>query len=146
MAKKIKVKIVVDYENNADLWWTRARKIKSMPEELRPLFVESEDFVDLKITIKRLGEIREWCASIDGWDTGPTYAKTALLFQTHGGKRENQTGRPAELGPTTQKGIRFEDTDLVDIDYLRGDLSFAEYVRQAVKEQIRKDDLANGDY
>ncbi len=57
---------------------------------------------------------------------------------SHGGKRANQTGRPAELGPTTQKGIRFEDRDIDSIDFLRGDLPFAEYIRQAVKEKIAK--------
>jgi hypothetical protein len=64
--------------------------------------------------------------------------------KTHGGKRKNQTGRPSELGPSTQVGIRFADTMLVDIDFLKGDQTIAAYVRQAVQERIAKDDLAVG--
>jgi hypothetical protein len=68
-----------------------------------------------------------------------------LTKNSHGGKRENQSGRPPKLGPNRQIQIRFEETTIVDVDYFREDQSFADYVRQAVKEKVKRDDEEKGE-
>lgn len=86
------VRIVVDEENHAEAWWTAAREaVKALEPATYP---EHADIARIFAALDRgtrtepvvvssdeASEFENWALGIDGYDDGPEYARTALLFQ-----------------------------------------------------------------
>jgi hypothetical protein len=68
------MRIVVDEENNAEEFWEYVRSSKDTPEEI---FGLGDTVV---VSDERAREIEAWCEAAPGYDTGPEYAKYAVVF------------------------------------------------------------------
>jgi hypothetical protein len=72
------VRVVVDYENNAEEFWDHIRSCEDAPAELVGMATTVED--EILVSPQRGRELIEWCVSAPGWRDGPDYAPTALIF------------------------------------------------------------------
>ena len=70
LAEGIMYVLRVDFENNAEEWWGNVMSSDSLPDEIQELI----DYDQAEVTFERLDEVMKWCASIEGWATGPSYA------------------------------------------------------------------------
>lgn len=76
------IKIMVDYECNAEKWWEAARQSADnqlAPKEIRDWVNSFDDeiYVDKRV----LKEIIDWASSLPEWDEGPVHARYPLLIQ-----------------------------------------------------------------
>lgn len=74
-----RVVIRVDEENNAEKWWDSARGRSDVPACLRAVVLG--DAQESETDSASAAIAYEWCAQIDGWNAGPSYASNALSFQ-----------------------------------------------------------------
>lgn len=70
-------KIIVDYENNAEDWWTAAREAFVFEEPIRALAKDGEVIVDQE----QADQFLSWARSLPGWNGGPKHAPHPLLVQ-----------------------------------------------------------------
>lgn len=68
------MRIVVDEENNAEEFWEHVRSSKDVPDEIFGLLDT------IVVSDERAKEIEAWCETAPGYDTGPWYAKWAVVF------------------------------------------------------------------
>lgn len=74
MSDAMEVRIAVDEENSAEMFWEHVNSSVGTPEEI-------VGFVfDVTVPSSRAKEIEEWCRNAPGFNDGPSHAPTALLF------------------------------------------------------------------
>jgi hypothetical protein len=76
--------IKIDYENNADAWWTAAREFANAghnPSFTRILnALEGSDEVGDDVILGDLGSFVAIASALPGWEDGPRYAQHPVLF------------------------------------------------------------------
>ena len=81
--------VTVDYENNAEEWWTALREWRDAHENKTPAHPMFDSvgrlIADGELTVDedhegRFLEFVDFVSSLPGWNTGPRYAKYPLAF------------------------------------------------------------------
>jgi hypothetical protein len=75
----MKVKVIADEENNAEIWWDAARAASDTPACVKE-WIQLMRFAPLYLTREQAIEVRKWAESLPGWDDGPAHAPYPLLF------------------------------------------------------------------
>ena len=71
-------RIVVDEENNAELFWQSAGETTApMPRAIKALLAGADE---VTVGPGEAAETLAWCATRPGWDGGPAHAPHSLLF------------------------------------------------------------------
>lgn len=70
LAEGIVYVLRVDEENNAQEWWDNVMSSNDVPDEIQELI----DYDQADVSFDRIEHVMKWCASIEGWATGPKYA------------------------------------------------------------------------
>ena len=80
------VRVVVDWDNNAEEWWDAARAAKepTMTHDARRrlrvlLGVGSDDTI--RLTLMDATKLLAWAEALPGWRGGPSHAPNPLVFQ-----------------------------------------------------------------
>ena len=72
--------LLIDYENNAEEWWTAAREaIDSCPEAARSFVQDGPD--EHQVSPETAEAFLAWAATLPGWSDGPEYARHPVLVQ-----------------------------------------------------------------
>jgi hypothetical protein len=74
-----RISLVVDEENNAELWWAAARASACTPACIEG-WVQAASFDPVELTAAEAEEVLAWAQSLPGWDGGPEHAPHPLLF------------------------------------------------------------------
>jgi hypothetical protein len=78
-------RIVIDEENHAEAWWTAAREAApSADADVARIFAALDRGTRTEGVVVSSDEadaFSAWAEGLPGWDDGPEYAPTALLFQ-----------------------------------------------------------------
>lgn len=73
------VNIVIDEENNGEIWWEAAHNSKTAPAcFLRLLDLGPSE--GITVGPEDAETIRAWASTLPGWSDGPSYARNPLLF------------------------------------------------------------------
>lgn len=70
----------VDWENNAEEWWSSARRCKKFSKKVRA-WLNSNGYEDLVLTGDEAKKFLLIAEKLSGWFGGPNYAKTPLIME-----------------------------------------------------------------
>lgn len=77
------IEVIIDTENNAEDWWREARdRAIELPPVIR-WYIDSIWPTEqaMLLSDNEAGYFQDWCKSLPGWNDGPPYAPTPLIFQ-----------------------------------------------------------------
>ncbi len=76
-----RVLVSVDDENAANVWWSAAHAADLDVAPLGWRIFETSRFSQICLTVREARELERWCSRLPGWERGPEYAPSPLIFE-----------------------------------------------------------------